>query len=206
MTFTREPGAEDASWPGQMPEYLDRLRFPADSWQLVESFYSAADLRTTETLFAVGNGYLGMRGNVEEGHDSQPRHFHQRFPRDVAEPARRGGFRPRLNPAQRSSPPDRSAALAPPVAFTAHRKRCERVRKRDGEHRPCRPGPAPSLPSRQSSVAARRRAALQPPARWPRPDARVSADISTGRWFEASQRHLSPHFERSVRQLTQPFP
>ena len=59
-----------------MRQYLDRLRFPADPWRLTESFYDGADLGTTETLFAVGNGYLGMRGNVEEGHDS---HSHGTF-------------------------------------------------------------------------------------------------------------------------------
>ena len=92
MTFAREPGAEETSWPGQMPDYLDRLRFPADPWQLAESFYSAADLGTTETLFALGNGYLGMRGNVEEGHDSHSHGtfingFHETWPIRHAEEA-----------------------------------------------------------------------------------------------------------------------
>ncbi len=49
---------------------VDRSRFPAEEWRLVERRYSAADLGVTETLFGVGNGYLGMRGNVEEGRDS----------------------------------------------------------------------------------------------------------------------------------------
>ncbi|WP_418276328.1 glycoside hydrolase family 65 protein [Isoptericola jiangsuensis] len=49
---------------------VDRQRFPADPWRLVETQYSADDLGVTETLFAVANGYLGMRGNVEEGRDS----------------------------------------------------------------------------------------------------------------------------------------
>lgn len=49
---------------------LDRHRFPVDEWALVEQQYDTADLGVTETLFAVGNGYLGMRGNCEEGRDS----------------------------------------------------------------------------------------------------------------------------------------
>jgi alpha,alpha-trehalose phosphorylase len=49
---------------------VDRTRFPVDEWRLVEQRYSAHDLGVTETLFAVANGYLGMRGNVEEGRDS----------------------------------------------------------------------------------------------------------------------------------------
>ncbi len=54
--------------PGVDP--IDRSRFPADPWRLVETQYSVEDLGTTETLFALGNGYLGMRGNPEEGRDA----------------------------------------------------------------------------------------------------------------------------------------
>ena len=49
---------------------LDRIRFPIEPWKFTEAVYSTADLGVTETLFAVGNGYLGMRGNVEEGRDA----------------------------------------------------------------------------------------------------------------------------------------
>lgn len=49
---------------------VDRNRFPADPWRLTETRYSAHDLGVTETLFSVANGYLGMRGNVEEGRES----------------------------------------------------------------------------------------------------------------------------------------
>ena len=46
----------------------------------------------TETLFAVGNGYLGMRGNVEEGHESHTHGtfvngFHETWPIRHAEEA-----------------------------------------------------------------------------------------------------------------------
>lgn len=58
------------------PEYLDRLRFPVDPWRLVETEYSRDDPGLTETLFAVGNGYLGLRGNVEDGKDA---HAHGTF-------------------------------------------------------------------------------------------------------------------------------
>ncbi len=46
---------------------MDRQRFPVDAWRLVEAFPSDSDVGVTETLFAVGNGYLGMRGNPPEG-------------------------------------------------------------------------------------------------------------------------------------------
>lgn len=55
---------------------MDRLRFPVDPWRLTETEFEADDLGRTETLFAVGNGYLGMRGNLEEGRD---RHTHGTF-------------------------------------------------------------------------------------------------------------------------------
>ena len=46
---------------------MDRDRFPVDPWRLVETSYSEEDTGVTETLFAVGNGYLGLRGNQPEG-------------------------------------------------------------------------------------------------------------------------------------------
>ncbi len=49
---------------------LDRSRFPVDEWALVETRFSADDLGVTESLFSVGNGYLGMRGNYSESRDA----------------------------------------------------------------------------------------------------------------------------------------
>ncbi|WP_375430338.1 glycoside hydrolase family 65 protein [uncultured Friedmanniella sp.] len=71
---------------------LDRGRFPIDEWRLTESLYSSADLGVTETLFAVGNGYLGMRGNVEEGREAHAHGtfingFHETWPIRHAEEA-----------------------------------------------------------------------------------------------------------------------
>ncbi len=64
----RHRGAHAAG--GSLPGYLDRTRFPVDEWRLTEEFFSDEDLGTTETLFAVGNGYLGIRGTYEEGRDA----------------------------------------------------------------------------------------------------------------------------------------
>ncbi|MGL4339052.1 MAG: glycoside hydrolase family 65 protein [Rhodoglobus sp.] len=55
---------------------LDRHRFPLDEWALVETIPSSDDMGHTETLFAVGNGYVGMRGNMDEGRDG---HVHGTF-------------------------------------------------------------------------------------------------------------------------------
>jgi len=71
---------------------LDRSRFPIDEWALVEDDYRIEDLGTTETLFAVANGYLGMRGNPEEGRDTHTHGtfingFHETWPIQHAEEA-----------------------------------------------------------------------------------------------------------------------
>ncbi|CAN5243267.1 glycosyl hydrolase family 65 protein [soil metagenome] len=49
---------------------LDRDRYPVDPWRLFEAEFSADALGRAETVFAVGNGYLGLRGNLEEGRDT----------------------------------------------------------------------------------------------------------------------------------------
>lgn len=58
------------------PDPMDRGRFPVDPWALVETSYLPDDMGVTETLFAVANGYLGMRGNPEEG---RPAYAHGTF-------------------------------------------------------------------------------------------------------------------------------
>jgi len=73
-------------------DFLDRLRFPADDWKFTEAQFSSSDLGKTETLFALGNGYLGMRGNVEEGRDTHSHGtfingFHEIWPIQHAEEA-----------------------------------------------------------------------------------------------------------------------
>ncbi|MFE5835674.1 glycoside hydrolase family 65 protein [Arthrobacter sp. NPDC056493] len=40
----------------------DRVRFPSDPWKLVETSHQPGDAGTLETLFALGNGHLGVRG------------------------------------------------------------------------------------------------------------------------------------------------
>ncbi|MFY9713006.1 MAG: glycoside hydrolase family 65 protein, partial [Microbacterium sp.] len=44
---------------------IDRDHFPVDPWRLIETRYSEDGVG--ETLFSVGNGYLGLRGNHIEG-------------------------------------------------------------------------------------------------------------------------------------------
>src|SRR6188472_3111972 len=71
---------------------MNRDRFPVDPWRLVESSFSLDDVGVTETLFAVGNGYVGMRGNHPEGrfaheHGTFVNGFHETFPIRHAEQA-----------------------------------------------------------------------------------------------------------------------
>jgi alpha,alpha-trehalose phosphorylase len=46
---------------------MDRERYPVDPWKLVEKTYDLDSAGQAETLFSIGNGYLGMRGNNAEG-------------------------------------------------------------------------------------------------------------------------------------------
>ena len=97
------PGPDD---PIAVSDPLDRLRFPVDEWALTEAEYRHDDLGVTETLFATGNGYLGLRGNVEEGrethlHGTFINGFHETWPIRHAEEA--FGF---ARWARRSSLPD----------------------------------------------------------------------------------------------------
>lgn len=71
---------------------LDRSRFPLDEWSLTETRFDAGDLGVTESLFSVGNGYLGLRGNYEESRDahvdgSYINGFHETWPITHAEEA-----------------------------------------------------------------------------------------------------------------------
>ena len=42
-------------------------KFPYEPWRITEEGFSAGDLRENESVFALGNGFIGMRGNLEEG-------------------------------------------------------------------------------------------------------------------------------------------
>ena len=45
------------------PEHL----YPADEWRIVEARYSDEFVGLTETVFSLGNGFVGIRGSCEEG-------------------------------------------------------------------------------------------------------------------------------------------
>jgi alpha,alpha-trehalose phosphorylase len=41
--------------------------YPPDEWAIIEKRFHPEFLAQTETILALGNGYLGMRGGPEEG-------------------------------------------------------------------------------------------------------------------------------------------
>jgi len=50
----------------------ERLRppsrdYPADEWNVIEKAFRPEFIAQLETILALGNGYLGMRGCPEEG-------------------------------------------------------------------------------------------------------------------------------------------
>ncbi len=45
------------------PEFV----YPIDEWKMIETGFYRDLVPQAETMFAIGNGYLGMRGNFEEG-------------------------------------------------------------------------------------------------------------------------------------------
>jgi alpha,alpha-trehalose phosphorylase len=71
---------------------LDRTRYPIDEWALVETEYDEHTQGLSETIFAVGNGYLGMRANFDEGrggvsYGTYVNGFHETWPIRHAEDA-----------------------------------------------------------------------------------------------------------------------
>ena len=74
------------------PVHLPDHDYPVEDWRLVERRFSERYTPRVETLFAVANGYLGLRGNLEEGrpaheHGTYVAGFHETWPIVHAEEA-----------------------------------------------------------------------------------------------------------------------
>ena len=59
--------------------------YPADEWRIVEARYSDEFVGLTETVFSLGNGFVGVRGSFEEGRPALVpgtfvNGFHERWP------------------------------------------------------------------------------------------------------------------------------
>jgi len=71
---------------------LPRDAYPVEDWRLVERRFTPELIGRTETLFAVSNGYLGLRGTHEEGrpvvqHGTLVAGFYESWPIEYAETA-----------------------------------------------------------------------------------------------------------------------
>lgn len=53
--------------PGTSDKLIDSVIYPIDPWCICEKSFCASLLPQSESIFSVGNGYLGFRGNFEEG-------------------------------------------------------------------------------------------------------------------------------------------
>lgn len=47
-------------------------RYPSDPWKIIEDKFSVKGNHHNETIFALGNGYMGIRGILEEGYSGPP--------------------------------------------------------------------------------------------------------------------------------------
>ena len=68
---------------------LPELIYPIEEWRLVETAFAPQFLPQGETIFAVANGYLGMRGTFGEGepayrHGTFINGFHETWPTPTA--------------------------------------------------------------------------------------------------------------------------
>lgn len=71
---------------------VDRARYPLEPWALVEALPPGPTDGVSESLFAVSNGYIGLRGNAEDGRGgyeqgSYINGFHETWPIRHAEEA-----------------------------------------------------------------------------------------------------------------------
>ncbi len=48
-------------------EFINAPQFPVSEWEITEERLDPEKMKARETLFALGNGYLGIRGSLEEG-------------------------------------------------------------------------------------------------------------------------------------------
>jgi alpha,alpha-trehalose phosphorylase len=75
----------------KLPKYV----YPPDEWRIVENKYFPHQLEGSESIFSVGNGFLGLRGNFEEGrpvfqHGTFINGFYESWP--ITYPERAYGF------------------------------------------------------------------------------------------------------------------
>jgi alpha,alpha-trehalose phosphorylase len=48
--------------------------YPFDEWEIREESFNIENNYRNETIFSLGNGYIGFRGNFEEGYSGTRRY------------------------------------------------------------------------------------------------------------------------------------
>lgn len=48
----------------------EKIDYPLNEWEIVEECFEPGNIHKNESIFATGNGYIGLRGNFEEGNPS----------------------------------------------------------------------------------------------------------------------------------------
>ena len=125
---SRDPPAAGARVPLRRVAHRRDARSRATGWA------------TPRPIFALSNGFLGIRGTFEEGRPvDRARRLPQRVPRDVAHRARRGGVRVRPDRARPSS----TAPTRRSSSSTSTTNRCS-----------CRPPGSPSTSAASTSARA----------------------------------------------------
>ncbi|MGM0370596.1 MAG: glycoside hydrolase family 65 protein, partial [Bacillota bacterium] len=51
-----------------MKELANKTIYEINQWKIIETEFDIASNYRDETIFALGNGYIGMRGTFEEGY------------------------------------------------------------------------------------------------------------------------------------------
>ena len=137
------------------PEHL----YPADDWRIVEARYSDEFVGLTETVFSLGNGFVGVRGSMEEGRPALVpgtfvNGFHETWPimHATAVCPSRPGYHTRGtgSPCRFGSAGGRSGSGSPTTRKAISLRRAIRWRSSSGGSRTCSaPGPRSRSSSRR---------------------------------------------------------
>ena len=153
------------------------LSFAVEPWSVTEDVLDLDALARSESVFALSNGHIGLRGNLDEGEPfGLPGHLPQRLLRDAPAAVRRGRLR---LPGGRPDRRQRHQRQADPAAG---RRRAVRhpLRRAAQAHAHARPARRPAAPRGALALAERARGRGQ--------DARGSSPSRSARWRRSATR------------------
>ena len=102
-------------------------RHPPEPWSFVERGITIDRLPQSESLFALANGHIGLRGNLDEGepvgtHGTYLNGFYESYPLQYGEREQRLALRQAVD---RDAALDETTAVFSPAARAASTKRTE---------------------------------------------------------------------------------